>query len=186
MHLEVSIQSSEQNYIRNRRITLQYKYSLIISDSFIILHHHNSKSNITEIISSPHFVNLTLIWIIKPGGLSILGRHHGLYNQFMKNINSVVLGIALLTTVLASTCTVPTTIVNSSSLSSIFNKTVSLINYKPELLSLISSPSIDTIKTYLMTKSAYVIPLWCIGGLSFVMLIGCCLQICCYNCCGQK
>jgi len=97
-----------------------------------------------------------------------------------------VAGWFLTAVVLATTCTTPTTVVNSTDLSTVFDRTISLINYKPQLIQLISLPSIDSVKTYLMTQAPYVIPLWCVGGLTFVMLVGCCIQLCCYNCCGQR
>jgi hypothetical protein len=104
----------------------------------------------------------------------------------MNNIKSVVVGLALVAAVLASTCQAPSTTINNTALSSIFDKTITLINYKAQLIDLISRPSIDNAKNYLMTQAPYIIPLWSIAGLSFVMLLGCFLQLCCYNCCGQK
>lgn len=103
----------------------------------------------------------------------------------MNNIKSVVVCV-LLGVALASTCSTPTTIIKSNDISSVFSRAISLINYKPQLIELISLPSIDNVKSYLMTQAPYVIPLWCIGALTLVMLFGCCIQLCCYNCCGQK
>ena len=101
-------------------------------------------------------------------------------------IKSVVVIFYFLAVVLSSNCSLPSTTIGSTDLSNIFDKTISLINYKPQLIDLINSPSIDNVKNYLMTQAPYVIPLWSLAGLTFVMLIACCLQICCYNCCGMK
>jgi hypothetical protein len=68
-------------------------------------------------------------------------------------------------------------------LSSFFSSTLGTINSPADFRNLLSSPSIDTLTTYVKAQATYILPLWCLAGLILLFLLGCCFQICCYNCC---
>lgn len=104
----------------------------------------------------------------------------------MNRIISVALLTALLVLSASGSCPAPSPIIASSSLGSIFNKTIALTNYKPSLYALIDAPDFAAINTYGMSFAPFVLPLWCLGGVTLLMLIGCFIQLCCYNCCNQK
>lgn len=100
----------------------------------------------------------------------------------MFSIKSVVVAV-LIVTVLTADCTAPVTMVPNAFLSSFFSTTLGTINSPTDFRNLLSNPSIDTLTTYVKAQATYILPLWCLAGLILLFLVGCCFQICCYNCC---
>ena len=96
------------------------------------------------------------------------------------------IAVLLVTSTLQVTCDAPSTITRSDSLSSIFDEAFSTIQYENSLFDYLSAPTFDNLKAYLTTQGRYFIPLWCAGGLTFIFFICCCIQLCCFNCCGQQ
>lgn len=101
---------------------------------------------------------------------------------FMNQLKSVAL-LLFLTHTLALTCDNPITIVPDTFPGNIFNKTFGTINYASVFQEFISNPNMDSLRNYLMKQAPYIIPLWCLGGISFILLVAFRIEICCYNCC---
>lgn len=104
------------------------------------------------------------------------------YNNFMIALKTASL-LLVVTTVLAQTCTPPSTIFSSSTMSTIFNGVLSTFSYDNSAFDLIGNPSYETFKSYFLSNGKYFIPLWCLGGVTLVLFLLCSLQLCCFHCC---
>jgi hypothetical protein len=99
-----------------------------------------------------------------------------------------LIGLILLILAVGATdnCANPTLIIPDTFLDSIFDRIFQVNSYQTELRDFITNPNIDTARVYITTQSSYLITLWVFAGLSFVIFMAFTIQLCCYNCCGNK
>ena len=92
----------------------------------------------------------------------------------------------LVAVALAGSCVPPSTITSSDSLSTIFDQAAITVQYQNTIFDYLADPTSDNLRIYITTQGRFFIPIWSAAGVTFFLLMACCLQLCCFSCCGRQ